>query len=296
MSEVSVAESGEQITQRSASNLALSFVALEKPRRKAMTTLYAFCREVDDVADEESSPLESRRISLQEWREDVQKACEGGVPRKSLVLELQPVIERYGLQFEHFDALIKGLESDLEQDRIETFEDLDLYCYRVASAVGLLSVEVFGYRDIACQQYMAELGKALQYTNILRDIGNDAERGRIYLPQEAMERFGVDPRSILSGKYSTAFYNLADEMAGLARRHFQKTSNLLPDGDRRSMISGECMAAVYWRILCAIEKTRFRVVLDPVPLKLSKLTKLSILFGVWARTYMGSSMANYGQD
>ncbi|MEE2714987.1 MAG: squalene/phytoene synthase family protein [Verrucomicrobiota bacterium] len=296
MSEVSAAESGEQITQRSASNLALSFVALEKPRRKAMTTLYAFCREVDDVADEESSPLESRRVSLQEWREDVQKACEGGVPRKSLVLELQPVIERYGLQFEHFDALIKGLESDLEQDRIETFEDLDLYCYRVASAVGLLSVEVFGYRDTACQQYMVELGKALQYTNILRDIGNDAERGRIYIPQEAMERFGVDPRSILSGKYSTAFYNLAEEMSGLARCHYKKTAALLPDGDRRSMVSGECMAAVYWRILCAIEKTRFRAVLDPKPLKLSKITKLSILFGVWTRSFLGSSKPNYGQD
>ncbi|MDE0571741.1 MAG: squalene/phytoene synthase family protein, partial [Verrucomicrobiales bacterium] len=166
MSEVLEAESGEQITQRSASNLALSFIALEKPRRKAMATLYAFCREVDDVADEDSSPLESRRSALQEWREDVCTACEGGVPRKSLVRELQPVIEKYGLQFEHFDELIKGLESDLEQDRIETFEDLDLYCYRVASSVGLLSVEVFGYRDDACQQYMIELGKSLQYTNI----------------------------------------------------------------------------------------------------------------------------------
>lgn len=296
MNEVLETESSKQITKRSASNLAMSFIALEKPRRKAMTTLYAFCREVDDVADEDSSPLESRRIALQEWREDVQKACEGGAPRKPLVCELQPIIERYGLQFEHFDELIKGLEADLEQDRIETFEDLDLYCYRVASSVGLLSVEVFGYRDTDCKQYMIELGKSLQYTNILRDIGNDAERGRIYLPQKAMERFGVDPRSILSGKYSTAFYNLADEMAGLARWHYRKTADLLPDVDRRSMISGECMAAVYWRMLRAIEKTRFRVVLDPAPFKLSKITKLSILFGVWARTFVGSSMPNYGQD
>ena len=111
-----------------------------------------------------------------------------------------------------------------------------------------------------------------------------------------MERFGVDPRSILSGKYSTAFYNLADEMAGLARWHYRKTADLLPDVDRRSMISGECMAAVYWRMLRAIEKTRFRVVLDPAPFKLSKITKLNILFGVWARSFIGSSMPNYGQD
>ena len=117
MSEILEAKSGAQITQRSASNLALSFIVLEKPRRRAMTTLYAFCREVDDVADEDSSPLESRRIALQEWREDVRKACEGGKPRKDLVCELQPVIQKYGLQFEYFDELIKGLESDLMQDQ-----------------------------------------------------------------------------------------------------------------------------------------------------------------------------------
>ena len=296
MSELAEAETGEQITQRSASNVALSFIALEKPRRKAMTTLYAFCRQVDDVADEDSSPLESRRIALQDWREDVRRACDGGAPQKPLVRELQPVIDQYGLQFEHFDELIKGLESDLEQDRIETFEDLELYCYRVASAVGLLSVEVFGYRDAKCQDYMVALGKSLQYTNILRDIGNDAERGRIYLPQEAMEKFGVEPRSILNGKYSTAFHNLAAEMAVRARQHFQNTVELLPAGDRRSMIAGECMAAVYWRILRALEKAKFRQSLDPAPLKLSKFTKLSVLLGVWARTFFRSSSPNYGRD
>ena len=143
---------------------------------------------------------------------------------------------------------------------------------------------------------MVSLGKSLQYTNILRDIGNDAERGRIYLPQEAMERFGVEPRSILAGRYSTAFHNLAADMAVRARQHFQHTAELLPDEDRRSMIAGECMAAVYWRILRAMEKAQFRVVLDPAPLKLSKITKLSVLMGVWVRTFVGSSSPNYGRD
>ena len=162
--------------------------------------------------------------------------------------------------------------------------------------MGLLSVEVFGYRDAKCQDYMVALGKSLQYTNILRDIGNDAERGRIYLPQEAMEKFGVEPRSILNGKYSTAFHNLAAEMAVRARQHFQNTVELLPAGDRRSMIAGECMAAVYWRILRALENAKFRPSLDPAPLKLSKFTKLSVLFGVWARTFFKSSSPNYGRD
>jgi len=296
MSEAFESESGAQITQRSGSNLALTFIVLEKPRRKAMTTLYAFCREVDDVADEDTSPLESRRIALQEWREDVQRACSGQTPQKPLVCELQLVIEKYGLQFEYFDELIKGLESDLEQDRIDSWEDLDLYCYRVASAVGLLSVEIFGYQNAASQNYMAELGKSLQFTNILRDIGNDAERGRIYLPREAMDKFGVDPKSILSGKYSTAFHNLAAEMSVRARRHYQKTAELLPAVDRRSMIAGECMAAVYWRILRAMEKNRFRQVLDTEPVKLGKMAKLSVLMGVWMRVWLGMNSPNYARD
>ena len=200
-----------------------------------MTTLYAFCRQVDDVADEDSSPLESRRIALQDWREDVQRACDGGSPRKPLVRELQLVIDQYGLQFDHFDELIKGWNRIW--NRIESRPlRIGTVLLPRSQCGGLLSVEVFGYRDAKCQDYMVAIGKSLQYTNILRDIGNDAERGRIYLPQEAMEKFGVEPRSILNGKYSTAFHNLAAEMAVRARQHFQNTVELLPAGDRRSMV------------------------------------------------------------
>ena len=288
-------EASQAITRRSASNLAPAFAVLDRPRRLAMSALYAFCRQVDDVADEEMIPLETRRAELSEWRNDVRRACEGGSPEKIVIQELQPVIEKYALKFEHFDELILGVETDVEQGRYETFEDLDQYCYRVASVVGLLSIEVFGYRNDDCQEYAVHLGKALQLTNILRDVGNDAERGRIYLPREAMEKFGVDPRSLLALKYSAAFHNLAADIAMRARGHYQRTAELLPSEDRRSMIAAECMGAVYWRLLRTMEQSRFRM-MDPEPTRISKPRKLAISFAVWSRTILGSQRPNYGRD
>ena len=288
-------EASQAITRRSASNLAPAFAALDKPRRLAMNALYAFCREVDDVADEEMSPLETRRAELDNWRQDVRRACEGGSPEKIVIQELQPVIEKYALKFEYFDKLILGIETDVMQDRHETFEDLDQYCYRVASVVGLLSIEIFGYRNDDCQEYAVHLGKALQLTNILRDVGNDAERGRIYLPQKAMEKFGVDPRSLLAFKYSAAFYNLAADIAARARGHYQSAAELLPFEDRRSILTAECMGAVYWRLLRAMEKSKFRV-MNPEPTRISKPRKLAIFLAVWSRIIMGSQRPNYGRD
>jgi len=260
-----------------------------------MSALYAFCRQVDDVADEEMSPLETRRAELDDWRQDIRRACDGGRPERIVIQELQPVIEKYALKFEYFDELILGMETDVEQGRYETFQDLDQYCYRVASVVGLLSIEIFGYRNDDCQEYAVHLGKALQLTNILRDVGNDAERGRIYLPQEAMEKFGVDPRSLMAFSYSAAFHNLAADIAVRARGHYQRAAELLPFEDRRSMIAAECMGAVYWRLLRVMEQSKFRVI-DPEPTRISKFRKLVIFFSVWSRTILGSKMPNYGQD
>src|ERR1700684_4384369 len=141
------------ITRKSASNLALAFILLPKPRREAMSALYAFCREVDDVADDESVPAAQRRASLAAWREDVRRACDGGSPEFTVNRELQPVIAQYHLPFAHFDDLIRGVEMDLDIKRYQTYEDLEQYCFRVASVVGLLSVEIFGYKDAACRDY-----------------------------------------------------------------------------------------------------------------------------------------------
>ena len=198
-------ETCDQITRKSASNLALAFVLLPPRKRAAMSALYAFCREVDDVADEDSVPLAKRREQLGEWREDIRKACEGGAPEFQVNRELQPFIIEHKLPFHLFAELVKGVEMDLDQDRYADPSALEGYCYRVASVVGLLSIEIFGYTDPRCREYADALGKALQLTNILRDIGEDAARGRIYVPRSELSRFGVTEEEILARRSSERF-------------------------------------------------------------------------------------------
>ncbi len=205
------------ITRKSGSNLALGFLLLPKPKRDGMSALYAFCREVDDAADEDSISVETRRERLAEWREDVRRACAGATPRLAVNVELQPVIERYHLPFEHFDELIKGVEMDLDINRYQTFGDLELYCYRVASVVGLLSIEIFGYRESACKEYAVHLGKALQLTNILRDVRVDSERGQIYLPLTELARFGVTEKGNSSDPNTPSVSFSSPSLSHLAR-------------------------------------------------------------------------------
>jgi len=281
------------ITQKSASNLALAFVLLPKAKRDAMSALYAFCREVDDVADEESAPAQSRRERLAAWRADVRRACGDEVPQFPVNRELQPVIRKYRLPFEHFDELIRGVEMDLDIKRYEDFERLDLYCYRVASVVGLLSIEIFGYRNPACRDYAVFLGKALQLTNILRDVRTDAERGRIYLPLSELARFGVREEEIFGFQYSTRFCDLAAGVAARARHFYQRARETLPAEDRRAMIAAELMGSVYWRLLRKLETRQFNV-LGPKPPRLSKGQKLLLILRTWARFTSGIMSPNYG--
>jgi 15-cis-phytoene synthase len=283
----------DSITRRSASNLALAFILLPREKRAAMSALYAFCREVDDVADEESVPVDVRRERLQEWRADVRAACEGREPRMPVNRELQSAITRYHLPFGLFDELVIGVETDLTVLRYPDYETLELYCYRVASVVGLLSIEIFGYTNPACRDYAVHLGKALQLTNILRDVRNDAERGRIYLPLEALARHRVSAEELLRFEYSDRFEALAASVAGRAREHYRRARELLPPEDRRAMSSAELMGSVYWRLLGKLEKARFQV-LGPEPARLSKAQKLGLIARTWFRMQTGSMTPNYG--
>ena len=233
------------ITKKSASNLALAFILLPREKRDAMSALYAFCREVDDVADDETVPTEKRRAQLSEWRDDVKRACENQPPKFPVNRELQPVIKKFRLPFELFDELIKGCEMDLDTKRYENFEQLELYCYRVASVVGLLSIEIFGYKNPATRDYAIHLGKALQLTNILRDVKTDAERGRIYLPLDKLKKFNVGENEILNFKYSENFHALAASVAGRANNFYQLARTTLPAEDRSSMVAAELMGSVY---------------------------------------------------
>ncbi|MGZ8899481.1 MAG: presqualene diphosphate synthase HpnD [Limisphaerales bacterium] len=284
----------EAITRKSASNLALAFVLLPREKRQEMAALYAFCREVDDVADDESAPVEVRSAKLQAWRADVKKAFDGGEPQFAVNRELQPVIQRRKLQFELFDELLKGVEMDLDKRRYATLAELELYCYRVASVVGLLSIEIFGYTNPACRDYAIYLGKALQLTNILRDVRNDAARDRLYIPIELCERFDVKPDDILAGRYSGNFVRLAQHLADLAKGFYLKATETLPPADRRSMATAELMGSVYWKLLRKIERRKFNV-FEPGETRLTKVQKLFLILRMWYRVSRGKLLLpNYG--
>ena len=258
-----------------------------------MAVLYAFCREVDDVADDELVPVEQRREQLGAWRTDVRRAFDNGAPQFAINRELQPVIKQFNLPFALFDELIQGCEMDLQIKRYENYEQLELYCYRVASVVGLLSIEIFGYRNPACREYAIYLGKALQLTNILRDVRTDAERGRIYLPQSELARFRVTENEILSFEYSDRFHELAKSVAARAKQFYRQAREALPAEDRRAMVAAGLMGTVYWRLLRKLERRQFNV-FGPEPTRLSKSQKILLIFQSWFCFLSGATSHSYG--
>ena len=281
------------ITKKSASNLALAFILLPRPKRDAMSALYAFCREVDDVADNESVPAEKRRAQLAEWRNDIQRACENGSPQFDVNQELQPVIRQFHLPFELFDELIKGCEMDLDTKRYENFDQLELYCHRVASVVGLLSIEIFGYKNPATRDYAIYLGKALQLTNILRDVKNDAARGRIYLPLDELKKFNVSEAEILDSKYSGRYFTLAASVAKRAKDFYQLARKTLPAEDRNSMVAAELMGSIYWQLLQKLERRHFDV-FGSQPVRINRPHKLLLILRSWLRFTFNATSPNYG--
>ena len=282
------------LTRKSASNLALAFILLPRRRRDAMAALYAFCRAVDDVADEDALPVAERRQQLAAWRADLRRACDGARPEMILNQEFQPVIQEFHLPFALLNELITGCETDLDITRYPDWPELEQYCYRVASVVGLLSLDIFGCRNPVGRDYAIHLGHALQLTNILRDVKTDAARGRIYLPLSELARHGVTEQEILDGRYSERYLALARTVAARARGHYQKARQLLPDEDRRALVAAELMGSVYWQLLLKLEAGRFNV-FGERPLKLSKPEKISLIVAAWFRHLLGRTGSCYGQ-
>ena len=262
-----------QIASRSRSNLAFALSALPKQRREDMITFYAFCRVVDDLADDPFLPIEDKREALEEWRKGL---MHGFANPDELQTELMHLPERYKISPALLTEIIDGVESDLKKVRYETFDDLLAYCYKVACVVGLVSIEVFGHQNPQCEKYAIELGYALQLTNIIRDVGEDARNdGRIYLPLEDLRRFGVTEQEILTGTYSPQFNELLRFQYERARSYFERAAALLPKEDRRSMISAEMMGRIYREILEKIARSGFAVLHQRIGL--SKLRKVAIL-------------------
>lgn len=245
----------QQITRASQSNLAFAFISLGKERRRDITVFYAFCRLIDDIADasELSGEEKARRLTL--WR----RALRGDSPNEpALAPEVRRLMRHYPIT-PMLEEIITGVEMDLTIARYDTFAELREYCYRVASAVGLVSIEIFGYQNPACKEYAVELGLALQLTNILRDVAKDLASGRIYLPGEDMARFGYSAEDLMALTYDERFTGLMQFEADRAEEYFSKAAALLPRADRRAMVSAEIMGSIYHALLERMKRDRFRV-------------------------------------
>jgi phytoene synthase len=242
---------------QSGSSFHYSFRLLPPERRAAITALYAFCREVDDVVDEVADPVVAR-VKLAWWRTEID-AVYGGTPQHPVALALVPVVARYRVDRAHLLTVIDGMQMDLEKVRYVDFTDLAVYCDRVAGVVGLMSAEIFGYEDPATRDYARDLGIAFQLTNIVRDVGEDARRGRIYLPQQELARFGVAASDVLLAKTSPAFVALMRFQVERAREWYERAFAKLPARDRRAQRAGLAMAAIYRTLLDEIARDGYRV-------------------------------------
>ncbi len=239
----------------SGSSFYYSFLFLPSPRREAIIALYAYCREVDDVVDECSDP-QLARIKLAWWREEVARLF-AGEPEHPVTRALLPVVAQFDLPQERFQEIIDGMEMDLGRVRYPDFKALHLYCYRVASVVGLMAAEIFGYQDRQTLKYAHDLGLAFQLTNIVRDVAEDAERGRIYLPQDELAHFGVEEQALLERRDSDNLRQLLQFQTERARHYYQSAFAKLPERDRFDQRAGLIMAAVYLTTLDRLEAAHF---------------------------------------
>ena len=258
----------------SGSSFYYSFRFLPEQKRHAIIALYAFCREVDDVVDE-TTDTNVARVKLQWWREEIQKLFHG-TPTHPVTLALKEHTPNFNLAEELFIEIIDGMEMDLDYDSYPTFKELSLYCYRVASVVGLLTVEIFGYEDRKTLKYAHELGMAFQLTNILRDVHEDAVRGRVYLPLDELERFGVKPEDLQENVTTENVVKLFEFQKNRAMQYYKKAFDLLPKKDRYAQRSGVIMAEIYLAILQEIEKDGFKVLEHRI-----RLTPIRKLWLAW---------------
>jgi phytoene synthase len=244
------------ITRQSKSNLALAFISLGRERKRDITVFYAFCRVIDDIADSSELNVVEKRVCLAKWRQMLHATTQN---EPLLARDVRALIAKYSMPIDMLEEIIAGVEMDLSTLRYPTFEELRIYCYRVASAVGLVSIEIFGYRNQRCKQYAIELGLALQMTNIIRDVGKDMQNGRIYLPQEDLARFHYSETELIQRLYNERFVQLMEFQARRARQLFANAAAVLPAEDRRAMTPAEIMGSVYRGLLWRIELDKFHV-------------------------------------
>jgi phytoene synthase len=270
----------QQKTKKSGSSFYYSFMFLPKPKREAITALYAFCREVDDIVDE-CSELKVAQVKLAWWKEEISNLYQGK-PIHPVTRALQNVIHTYHLSEEHFHEIIDGMEMDLNFNRYQDFKQLQLYCYRVASVVGVLSAQIFGFNNRKTLKYAHDLGMAFQLTNIIRDVGEDARRNRIYIPLDELAKFNVTEDDILKSRESEAVKRLLDNQIERAEMYYDKALNELPPEDKENQRVGLIMTAIYRTLLREIKAGGAEKVLN-ARISLGTLRKLWIAFSTWLK-------------
>ncbi|HLG32442.1 MAG TPA: presqualene diphosphate synthase HpnD [Ignavibacteriaceae bacterium] len=270
----------KEVSKNSRSSFYYAFNLLPTAKRDAMNTVYAFCRQTDDIVDE---GLESKALKyekLRKWRIELEKSLRG-VSEYPIINKLASTIKKFNIPLEPFFDLMRGMEMDLQRNRYLTFEDLRVYCYSVASTVGLMCIEIFGYKHPATRDFAVNLGIALQLTNILRDVKKDAHKGRIYLPLEDLHRFNYNERDLMNGLYNSNFTQMMKYQVERARSYFDKATACLNKEDKKAMFAARAMQHIYSRMLQKIVNANYDVYHNQI--KISRFKKVGISLGVWAK-------------
>jgi 15-cis-phytoene synthase len=273
----------ETVTRRAGSNFYWGFRLLPGERRRGLTAVYAFCRAADDMADDPGLRTDPVRL-IARWREELHAAY-AGTPRHPIGVALADTVERFAVPRVHFDAVVDGVEMDLSRTRYARWDgDLSEYCYRVASAVGLIAIEIFGYQNPSARDYAINLGLAFQLTNILRDVAEDAARGRIYLPLEDFTRFGCAEADVLAGRCTAEFRRLMAFECARAGEYYGRARFSLAEEDRPSLAAAEAMRLIYEQLLRRVMFRRYDVFGPRV--QLTSAEKAALAIAAWARPHL----------
>ncbi|MEW6194682.1 MAG: presqualene diphosphate synthase HpnD [Bacteroidota bacterium] len=273
-------ESSKEIAKSSKSSFYYAFSLLPQQKREAMNAVYAFCRKTDDIVDEGSEPDDIKYEKLRKWRIELEKAI-NGYSEYPLLNKVASIIKQFNIPLDPFFELIIGMEMDLKQKRYLSFEDLTKYCYRVASTVGLMCIEIFGYKNKSTKDYAVNLGLAMQLTNILRDVGSDSESGRIYLPQNDMIKFNYSEEELLKKTYNENFKSLMQFEAERAKHFFNQANAYLDLEDKPSLFPARAMQHIYSKLLRKIESANYNVLNNRI--RVGTFEKAAISLGVWAK-------------
>jgi 15-cis-phytoene synthase len=266
------------ITKKSKSSFYYSFNLLPKEKREAIYTVYAFCKQTDDIVDENNGDRQEKERLLTRWRQELERAVDGDSSYQ-LLNTLSATANRFEIPIDHFMELIRGVEMDLVKNRYETFEELYTYCYRVASTVGLMCAEIFGYTQENTKEYAINLGVALQLTNIIRDVKSDLQRDRIYIPREDFRRFGYTEDELRNHVYDGRFVSMMRFQARRARSFYTVANSHLAAEDRKHFFAARIMEKIYFAVLQKIERNNFNIFEKKI--RINRLHQLAVALNVW---------------